>query len=180
MLHAAPWRGRLRPSNNGGSFARLLLGQSKREKKPTRMMAIKSEIRRYPRHGCPSHVCLPCHRSAVILIDHVPRRLPPGLWARREAAVALMLGWLGLRAWWCCDARAAKFNLWLRPLKYLMVAVIKAIQVTKEMSYGRHPVWGLYVLFGLFQIVLPLMYISKVRGMVALRRRIRARHVEKS
>ncbi|CAM9477997.1 unnamed protein product [Ectocarpus sp. 12 AP-2014] len=77
------------------------------------------------------------------------------------AAVSLMLGWLGLRAWWCFDARAAKFNLWLRPLTYLMVAVIMAIQVTKEMSYGRHPVWDIVVL-GLLRMVFSMMYLSKV------------------
>ncbi|CAM9585092.1 unnamed protein product [Ectocarpus sp. 12 AP-2014] len=139
--------------------------------------ACKIGSRRYPPHSCPSHVSIPCHRSAAILIDHVPRRLPPDLWARREAAVALVLGWLGLRAWWCYDARAAKFNLWLCPSMYLMMVVMMAIQVTKEMSYGRHPVWGLYVLIGLFQIVLPLMYRSKVMWsyqMLLLRRTSRA------
>ncbi|CBN74558.1 expressed unknown protein [Ectocarpus siliculosus] len=77
------------------------------------------------------------------------------------AAVLLMLGWLGLRAWWCFDARAAKFNLWLRPLMFLMSAVVMAIRVTKEMSYGRHPVWDLYV-FWLLLMVLSMMYSSKV------------------
>ncbi|CAN0102905.1 unnamed protein product [Ectocarpus sp. 6 AP-2014] len=78
-----------------------------------------------------------------------------------EAAMMLMLGWLGLRAWWCHDARAAKFNLWLRPLMCLMVAVVMAIKVTKAMSYGRHPVWGVLV-FVLLRMVWFMMYFSKV------------------
>ncbi|CAN0102972.1 unnamed protein product [Ectocarpus sp. 6 AP-2014] len=76
------------------------------------------------------------------------------------AAVLVMLGLIGLRAWWCFDARAAKFNLWLRPLMYLMFAVVMAIQVTKEMSYGRHPEWGAFV-FVLLCMVLHMMYLSK-------------------
>lgn len=97
------------------------------------------------------------------LIDFVRRRLAPDLLTRREAAVSLMLGWLGLRAWWCYDPRAAKFNLWLLPMRPLMAVVMTGIQVTTEMSYGRHPEWGVYLLLGLLLWVLPWMYCSKVR-----------------
>ncbi|CAN0118942.1 unnamed protein product [Ectocarpus fasciculatus] len=106
MLHAAPWQGMFRPSENGGSFFL---------------------------QGCCSD---------------------------KSSAVYLILGGLGLRAWWCFDARAAKFNLWLRPLVYLMVGVMSAIQNTKRMSYGMHPAWVVVLVW--LRLVGILLYRSKV------------------